>query len=381
MGKIIGESPDHDGSAWWRNIGVGKAGQYNAITDVPGISVGHTTLIEGDGERKVGSGPVRTGVTVVVPSPDIWNHPIHAGFERINGAGEVTGIEWMKESGFLTTPIALTNTHSLGVVRDALVQANNRARPDITFSLPVVGETCDIYLNDINGHHVKPEHVEEALASARGGPVAQGSVGGGTGMICHEFKGGIGSASRLVEGGLEEDWTVGVLVEANHGDRSRLVIDGVPVGRAIGLDEVPGVHFIEEPAAPGDGSIIIVIATDAPLLPHHCEALAKRGTFGLARTGGAGERASGDLAIAFSTTGRSKEAGDKHTEPLTAVRGSALSAIYCAAIEATEQAIVNSMLAAETMTGADGNVVHELPEERLEALAAVGPFLTQKERK
>ncbi|MBS1677933.1 MAG: P1 family peptidase [Actinobacteria bacterium] len=360
------------GSGWYREVGTQPPGPLNAITDVAGVEVGHATLIEGEGKRVAGVGPVRTGVTVVVPGRDIWTRPVRAGAERINGAGEVCGLEWMRESGELQTAIGLTNTHSLGVVRDALTRVHVRENPRQMFSLPVVGETCDVVLNDMYGHHVRTEHVEAALADAKGGPVEQGSVGSGTGMICHDFKGGIGSASRRVVGeDGEPEWTVGVLVQANHGMRERLTIDGVPVGRMLGVDKIPGADWASIPsvqAAAGTGSIIIVLATDAPLLAPECASLAKRATFGLARTGGAGERKSGDFAVAFSTAREEEDAGDPRLRVSPHLSELRLSALYWAAIEATEQAIVNALLAAETMTGADGNVVHALTVEHLDAL-------------
>ncbi len=235
------------------SIGLGRPGPLNAITDVAGVRVGHATIIEGDGPLVVGQGPVRTGVTVVVPrGPDDWREPVFAGCHRLNGNGELTGLEWVRESGKLTTPIAITNTHSVGVVRDALVAASvEHAEPRATWwSLPVVGETYDGLLNDINGFHVRPEHLRAALDSATGGPVAEGNVGGGTGMVCHEFKGGIGTASRVVpadRGG----HTVGVLVQANYGKRAWLRVDGVPVGAEIGVDEVPSPYGAGPPGGRG----------------------------------------------------------------------------------------------------------------------------------
>ena len=264
-------------------IGRLPSGPANAITDVPGLAVGHTTLIEGE--------DVRTGVTVVVPPPT----PLFAGSHTINGNGELTGLEWIRDSGTLTTPIGLTNTHSVGVVRDALIAAAQPGEWD--WSLPVVGETWDGFLNDINGFHVRPEHVSAALEAAHDGPVEEGSVGGGTGMVCHGFKGGIGTASRVVEDG----WMVGVLVQANHGRRWRLRVNGVPVGERIGPDVVP---LPESGAGEGAGSIIVLIATDAPLLPGQCERVARRAGFGIARTGGMGERSSGDFALCFATGNR-----------------------------------------------------------------------------
>jgi D-aminopeptidase len=305
-------------------IGELEPGPLNAITDVAGVRVGHTTLVEGD--------DVRTGVTTIVPGE----------LPRLNGNGEVTGLQWMIESGLLTTPIALTNTHSVGAVHEALVAAA-MAGDRSTWSLPVVAETWDGLLNDVNGFHVRPEHARAALESASEGPVVEGNVGGGTGMICHGFKGGIGTASRVAE-----RYVAGVLVQANHGVRARLVVDGVPVGRLIGPDRVP---LPPRPALEGAGSIVVVVATDAPLLPHQCSALALRTMLGVARTGGAGEFSSGDFALAFSTG---------PTQRVEPVPQDALNPLFYAAIEATEEAIVNALLAAETMTGRGGATVHGL---------------------
>jgi D-aminopeptidase len=344
-------------------IGSGQPGPLDAITDVRGVRVGQTTLISGDGALEPGVGPVRTGVTIVIPHSAIWREPVLAGAERINGNGEVTGLEWLRESGCLTTPIGLTNTHSVGVVRDAIADAHMSAAPEQRYSLPVVGETFDGYLNDINGHHVTARHVFDALDSAGDGPVQEGAVGGGTGMTCHEFKGGIGTASRVISADDGGAWTVGVLVQANHGVRSRLVINGVPVGAILDSNEVP----LPGPAAtaPGAGSIIVIVATDAPLLPHQCCALAKRAGFGIARTGGAGERDSGDFAIAFSTGNRLSTSPSKCVAEVRTVTADAVTPLYYGTIEAVEQAIVNALVAAETMTGADGHSVHGLPAERL----------------
>ena len=324
-------------------IGRLPTGPGNAITDVPGVTVGHTTLIEGES--------VRTGVTVVVPPPE----PLFAASHTINGNGELTGLEWIRDSGLLTTPIGLTNTHSVGVVRDALVAAARRGEWD--WSLPVVGETWDGFLNDINGFHVRPEHVAAALAAARGGSVEEGSVGGGTGMVCHGFKGGIGTSSRVVE----EGWTLGVLVQANHGRRARLRVNGIAVGEAIGADAVP----LPASGAPeGAGSIIVVIATDAPLLPGQCERVARRAGFGIARTGGMGERSSGDFALCFATGNRGLVA-DEPELALRMVNDTRIDALYEAVIDAVEESILNALLAAETMTGRGGNTVHGLPHKPL----------------
>jgi D-aminopeptidase len=320
-------------------------GPANAITDVDGIRVGHTTLIEGDS--------VRTGVTVVVPPPE----SLFAGAHRINGNGELTGLEWIRDSELLTTPIGLTNTHSVGVVRDALIAAAKHGDGDDSWSLPVVGETWDGFLNDINGFHVKPEHVASALAGVRDGPVEEGAVGGGTGMVCHGFKGGIGTASRVVEDG----WTVGVLVQANHGRRARLRVNGLPVGERVGADRVP---LPERDWDDGSGSIIVLIATDAALLPGQCERLARRAAYGIARTGGMGEHTSGDFALCFATGNRDLEADDAELL-LRMLNDTRIDPLYEATIDAVEEAILNAMLAAETMTGRNGNTVHALPHDLL----------------
>lgn len=346
-------------------IGDLEPGPENAITDVDGVKVGHTTLIEGEGPRQTGSGPVRTGVTVIMPREDPWHRPLYAGSHRLNGAGELTGLEWVRESGMLTTHIGLTNTHSVGVVRDALIAHEAGARPpgEFFFSLPVVGETCDGPLNDINGFHVRPEHVERAITSAAGGPVAEGNVGGGTGMICHGFKGGIGTASRRVpkaSGG----YTVGVLLQTNHGLRERFAVNGVPVGKLIGADLVPKPDFTAL-LPPGSGSVIGIVATDAPLLPVQCRRLAQRVGLGAARVGSAGEHGSGEIFFAFSTGNDTVQPEfDPEAElvaPVGTLANRVIGDLFYATIEATEEAILNSMLAAETMTGCDGITAHELP--------------------
>ena len=337
-------------------IGSLPTGPHNAITDVSGVRVGHTTLIEGDA--------VRTGVTVVVPHDGpVWTEAVFAGFHRLNGNGEVTGVHWLEEAGLLLSPIGLTNTHSVGVVRDALVAIEVEELPAgrEAWALPVVGETWDGVLNDVDGFHVTAEHARAAYRSAAGGPVEEGSVGGGTGMICHEFKGGIGTSSRVLPeaaGG----FTIGVLVQANHGRRERLVVDGVPVGRRITADAVP---VPGSPVLPGTGSIIVVVATDAPLLPLQCRRLAQRAGLGIARTGGVGENSSGDMFLAFATGNRGLPA-DHHlgpallTTPVTMLANRCLDPLFDAVVEATEEAIVNALLAAGTMTGTGGVVAHGL---------------------
>ena len=318
-------------------IGDGVPGENNAITDVEGLRVGHTTLIAGDS--------VRTGVTVIVP-PET---PLFAGCHRLNGNGELTGLEWVRESGFLTTPIGITNTFSVGVVRDAIAAAS---ADEDAWSLPVVGETFDGFLNDIRGQHVTAEHAHAALEAAHEGKVAEGSVGGGTGMVCHEFKGGIGTASRTMNG-----YIVGVLVQANYGRRERFRVDGVPVGKLIG-DRIPFPGRAGEP-----GSIIGIVATDAPLLPHQCARLAQRAGLGVGRMGGTAAHSSGDIFLAFATGNRALAAQGELS--IRMLSDSEITPFYDAVIEATEEAILNAMLAAETMTGRDGNTVHALEPELL----------------
>jgi D-aminopeptidase len=360
------------------SIGLMAPGPLNAITDVMGVRVGHHTLMAGDaGPLLVGQGPVRTGVTVVVPHDgDPFVGAVYAGAHRLNGNGELTGLEWIREAGLLAGPIAITNTHSVGVVRDALVAAASRsgASPESAWALPVVGETWDGWLNDIDGQHVRAEHLDAALEWAAGGPVTEGNVGGGTGMICHRFKGGIGTASRQLPAA-EGGFTVGALVQANYGRRERLAIDGVPVGREIGLDEVPSDRAADA-ASPADadaGSIIVVLATDAPLLPHQCERLAQRAGLGVARSGGAGEHSSGDLFIAFATGNRGLIAADHaggrpFTREVRVLDDAWISPLFWAAIESTEEAIVNALVAAETMSGQGGHIAHRLPHQRLIAV-------------
>jgi D-aminopeptidase len=353
-------------------IGTGTPGPNNAITDVAGVRVGHTTLIDGAGPLVVGRGPVRTGVTVIVPHAAVGRSTLFAGCHRLNGNGELTGLEWVRESGLLTTPIAITNTHSVGVVRDALITAEVRGWPAGAFrwSLPVVGETWDGALNDINGMHVRPEHVWSALDGARGGQVAEGNVGGGTGMICHGFKGGIGTASRVA---LCESrrYAVGVLVQANYGRRERLSIAGIPVGRLLPVSVVPAPGTT--PPLPGAGSIIAVVATDAPLLPHQCSRLAQRAGLGVARVGGVAEHSSGDIFIAFATGNAddqpSGEAGTV-TRAVEMLDDQHISPLYDAVVDATEESIVNALVAASTMTGRDGVTAHALPTDSLRDLVA-----------
>ena len=367
-------------------IGRGRPGANNAITDVAGVRVGHATIIRGDGPLVVGEGPIRTGVTVVIPHDgNVLTEPVYAGCHRLNGNGELTGLEWIREAGLLTGPIGITNTHSVGVVHDGIIRHAVRrlAFGNQFWALPVAGETWDGLLNDIDGFHVTMDHVDEAIDAATDGPVTEGNVGGGTGMVCHEFKGGIGTASRVVDqaaGG----WTVGVLVQANYGRRDWLRVDGVPVGEAIPAAEVPTPRDPEEDEAAatsqpaGSGSIIVVIATDAPLLPHQCERLAQRAGLGIARMGGTGSHSSGDLFICFATGNRSLPhttfaADPRLTVDVRSVNDHVIGGLFDGVIEATEEAILNAMIAAETMTGRDGVTAHRLPHDRLvEVMAEYG---------
>jgi L-aminopeptidase/D-esterase-like protein len=363
-----------------RELGIpidGTPGPLDAITDVRGVEVGHTTLISGSGKLAVGKGPVRTGVTVVHPRGKSNPDPVFGAWFTLNGNGEMTGTTWLQESGILEGPIAITNTHSVGVVRDAILQWQVQ-RPGLQpWGLPVVAETFDGRLNDINGFHVKPEHVLAALDGATSGPVKEGNVGGGTGMVCHQFKGGIGTASRRLDvaaGG----YTVGVLVQCNYGARGELRIGGVPVGREI-PDLLPCVASTDAsvqgrrcsaPAGSGSdadagaGSIIIVVATDAPLLPHQLKRLVTRASLGVGRMGGKGENSSGDIFIAFSTA-NARSSGDTGVVKVDMLPNARINALFYATVQATEEAIINALLAAETMTGANDNRVYALPVDRL----------------
>lgn len=374
-----------------RDLGIpfeGTPGPHNAITDVAGVEVGHTTLISGEGRLVVGQGPVRTGVTAILPRGRQSHDPVFAGWYSLNGNGEMTGTAWIDEGGFLEGPLLITNTHSVGVARDAVIAWMLRHRPGFLWALPVVAETYDGVLNDINGFHVKAEHVFAALDGVQGGRVAEGSVGGGTGMICHGFKGGIGTSSRRLSeqaGG----YTVGVLVQCNYGSQQALRIAGVPVGqeirdltRCFETAEPPtqaflrGVPRCEEAAPVGSGSaelemgsIIIVVATDAPLLPHQLRRLVQRATLGLGRQGSIASNFSGDLFLAFSTA-NAGAAADTATVALTMLPNDRIDPLFLATIQATEEAITNAMLAADTMSGADRIRVYGLPHDRLQEVLA-----------
>jgi D-aminopeptidase len=346
-----------------RDLGVpfdGTPGPLNAITDVAGVTVGHATIISGQGKLVVGQGPVRTGVTAVFPRGATNGDPVFGGWFTLNGNGEMTGTTWLEESGFLAGPVMITNTHSVGVVRDAVIEWLVKKGFEFDWSLPVVAETWDGSLNDINGFHVTKQHTFAALDSARGGPVTEGNVGGGTGMICNQFKGGIGTASRRLpaeRGG----YTVGVLVQCNYGLRGRLSIAGVPVGQEI-RDLLP----TRDTVSSERGSIIIVIATDAPLLPHQLKRIAKRAALGVGRLGGTGGNTSGDIFVAFSTANPGAAKPDANVS-VTMLPNERISPLFEATIQATEEAIVNAMVAAQTMTGANGLRVYALPHERLRA--------------
>jgi D-aminopeptidase len=360
-----------DGPTRARDLGVpfdGASGTLNAITDVAGVEVGQVTLISGEGTLQRGKGPVRTGVTAILPRGRKYD-PVFAGWHSLNGNGEMTGTTWITESGFLEGPVMLTNTHSVGVVRDAVVewQVENRHfeplpdEPDIFWALPIVAETYDGDLNDTNGFHVTREHAFAALDGARTGPVEEGNVGGGTGMITHGFKGGIGTASRQVKSAAGV-YVVGALVQSNYGIRETLRIAGVPVGQEI-TDLAAG-----RPAQSDErGSIIVVIATDAPLLPHQLRRVAQRASLGLGRMGSYASNGSGDIFVAFSTAnaGAAARSGKPQLEMLP---NDVLGPLFLATVEATEEAIVNALVAAKTMTGANGFTAHELPHDRLQAV-------------
>jgi D-aminopeptidase len=344
-----------------RDLGIpfdGTPGPLNAITDIKGIEVGHVTLIGGEGKLEVGAGPVRTGVTAILPRGKDINDPVYASWFALNGNGEMTGTAWIDESGFLEGPIMLTNTSSVGVVRDAVEKWwGKRHKTQQPWVLPVVAETYDGYLNDTHGYHVTEKHAFAALDAATGGRVAEGSVGGGTGMTSFEFKSGIGTSSRLLrveQGG----YAVGVLVQANFGLRDQLTIAGVPVGKEISEGRFKKSDM---------GSIIIVIATDAPLLPHQLKRLARRAALGLARTGSVAGNGSGDLFIAFSTANLGAARPDVVAQ-VSVLPNQRMDPHFAATVQATEEAIINALVAAPTMTGRDDRIVLGLPHDRLRAI-------------
>jgi len=355
-----------------RDLGIpfeGTPGKLNAITDVPGVEVGYTTLISGEGKLEVGKGPVRTGVTAILPRGHAsLNDPVYSGFFSLNGNGEMTGTAWVEESGFLEGPIVVTNTHSVGVARDAVIAwlVKQGTGSQNLWSLPVVAETWDGWLNDINGFHVKPEDVWHALDTAHGGAIEEGSVGGGTGMICYEFKGGNGTASRVVSvavaaGGdpgsqkASRAYTVGVFLQANFGRRPQLMIAGIPVGK-----EIPGEVYKKE-----NGSCIAVVATDAPLLPNQLKRLVRRVSLGLARTGTISGNTSGDLFIAFSIANPNVASPDQITHDVQTIPNDLMDPLFAGVVQATEEAVLNALIDNRSMTGRDNHRVEALPHDRL----------------
>ncbi|HEY2823386.1 MAG TPA: P1 family peptidase [Candidatus Acidoferrum sp.] len=355
-----------------RDLGIpfdGTPGPLNAITDVAGVTVGHTTLISGEGKLQVGKGPVRTGVTAILPrGKDSMNSSVFAGWWSLNGNGEMTGTTWVEESGFLEGPVMITNTHSVGVVRDAVIQWRvSHGAPDASgywWSLPVVAETWDGWLNDTNGFHVKPEHAFHAIDTAASGPVPEGSVGGGTGMICNGFKGGIGTSSRKFQIKGAGDYTVGVLVQCNYGTRENLRIAGIPVGREI---EAPTPYSQTRFADEDHGSIIVVVATDAPLISSQLKRLARRVSLGLGRDGSISGNGSGDIFIAFSTANPGASANN-HVVDVKMLPNDMIEDVFESTVFATEEAVVNAMIAADTMVGADNHKIIGLPHDQLQAI-------------
>lgn len=352
-----------------RDLGIpfdGEPGRINAITDVDGVEVGHSTIIKGDGSLLVGKGPIRTGVTAIFPCGKSLEE-VYAAYYSYNGNGEMTGTIWIEEAGRFKGPLCITNTHSVGIVRDAVIEwslKNDLQKSPFFWRLPIVAETYDGLLNDINGFHVKNKHVFEALNSTKGGPVKEGNYGGGTGMVCHQFKGGIGTSSRILSKNLG---TIGVLVQANYGVREHLTIAGVPVGKEL-TNLMPEIHIkqdkrnlgIEEP-----GSIIVIVATDIPLLPYQLKRLAKRVPAGLARVGGYGGHSSGDIFLVFSTANKFKNSSTSIKSSVETLNDSHISSLFKATAEATEEAIINALISADTMKGVNDNVVFALPHEEL----------------
>lgn len=387
----LSASAQREGAERARDLGVafrGEPGPLNAITDVAGVEVGHTTLISGSGPLRVGKGPVRTGVTAVLPRGRASTAPVFAGWSTLNAAGEMTGTVWLEERGLLDGPVVITNTHSVGVARDAAVGWMVDKGWAAPWHAPVVAETYDGVLNDINGFHVTAPHVRQALDGARGGVVREGNVGGGTGMICHRFKGGIGTSSRIVRQG-GRAFRVGVLVQCNYGDRAGLRIDGAPAGLLLKDKYLPCVTTgatagattgatAGRPACPPapkaattrgrDGSIIVVFATDAPLLPHQLKRLSKRAGLGLGRMGSVAAAGSGDIFVAFSTANPELKSDQAGVAPVAMFANDELTPLFEAAVEATEEAIVNAMVAARDMTGANGVKVFALPHDEVRAI-------------
>jgi D-aminopeptidase len=345
-------------------------GPLNAITDVAGVLVGHSTIVHGDGALKVGEGPVRTGVTAVLPRKDVWFNAVFGATHTLNGDGEMTGVHWIRDLETIAHPILITNTASVGSAHEAAMAYMNErhAGRDWGF-LPIVAETWDGRLNDIRGLHVKRQHVFDALDNARGGPVEEGNVGGGTGMVAYAFKGGIGTASRIVPeaaGG----YTVGVLVQANFGARESLLVDGVPVGRELAKERLPEVDPEAQPNPDHEGSVIVIVATDAPLSSRQLERVARRAALGLARTGTYSGNTSGDIFLAFSTANVFPMSDTRRVVEIAYLSLDAINPVFQATVEATEEAVLNALTRADTMTGINGNTVHALPYDRLAAVMA-----------
>ena len=352
-------------------IGRLPRGPYNAITDVPGVLVGHSTVIEGQPETDRVEGIARTGVTVIFPHKNIWEEHVYAGAFSLNGNGEMTGLLWVEESGLLGTPIGITNTHSVGLVRDAIISYYFSRNSDSKsrWMIPVVGETWDGFLNDVNGMHVKQEHVHQALDSASSGVVTEGSVGGGTGMVCYEFKGGVGTSSRVISLNGRQ-FCLAALVQANYGRRYQLIVDGVPVGRDIPVTEVPGRTDLQQTglSSSREGSIIVIIATDIPLLADQCKRLARRGALGIARAGSMGADSSGDIFLAFSTGNRihsSLHAASNEGFAVRTLGHEALTPIFEAVVESVEEAVLNALCTAATLTGIRKQTAYALPLDKL----------------
>lgn len=355
-----------------RNLGIpfdGEPGKNNAITDVEGLEVGHSTIIKGEGNLVVGKGPIRTGVTAIFPSAKSLEQ-VYAAYYSYNGNGEMTGTIWIEEAGRFKGPLCITNTHSVGIVRDAVIEwniKNDLQKSPFFWRLPVVAETYDGLLNDINGFHVKSKHVFKALNSAKGGPVKEGNYGGGTGMVCHQFKGGIGTSSRDLS---ENLGTIGVLVQANYGARKHLTIAGVPVGKNL-TNLMPEIHVKQDKQSLGieePGSIIVIVATDIPLLPYQLKRLAKRVPAGLARVGGYGGHSSGDIFLAFSTANKFKDSSTNKKSSVETLNDFHISSLFKATAEATEEAIINALISAKTMKGINDNVVFALPHKELQEI-------------
>jgi D-aminopeptidase len=368
-----------------RDLGIpfdGQPGTHNAITDVKGVEVGYTTLISGDDKAAV-----RTGVTAILPQGKAFQGRLFAGWHTLNGNGEMTGTTWIEEAGGLGSPVMITNTHSVGVVRDAVIEWGTKRFTSIgysgDFSLPVVAETYDGFLSDINGFHVKKEHAFSALDSAKSGAIAEGNVGGGTGMMSHGFKGGTGTASRVLNA-RDGGYTVGVLVQANYGSRQLFTVAGVPVGREItDLRPMPGKKpsaAVERKLGEGAGSIIVVVATDAPLLPHQLKRLAQRVSLGIGNVGGRGENSSGDIFIAFSTANAAEASKDTGIADIKMLPNERINMLFWATAQATEEAILNAMVAAEDMTGFEGNKAFALPHDRLKAALKKHNRLVEKKQ-